>query len=578
MPSGNELLTPLTWQPVPGAGGAQCYPIIRKIDTISSNSYLLRTPDALLLIDPGGLAEQADHLASVIRECRKEHYLPLVVFLTHAHVDHFLSLCQSPALSDPTKSTIAIHEIGAISLAEGDRNVTQAAILGMEITGVEIGLRLLSREGAATPGIPVTLTFPSGASITTIRDMVSTASGAPTQRERITFGAGEGFEIYHTPGHSPDSICLRFGRMLFIGDMLFAANPGVAGLCGWSQDSLVDSIDTITPLIMGDEIDIVCPGHGRVIPVATARTMLNSIRRDAVALRDIKELNTERSQTTAVFAEECLEHVSELFTIMAGRLYYVSYVIDELGDADMAEHLGTLIRSDTVDEMLEGFSAFSEEYRSGKQQPIHLALKAAQVIAKIERSFDGEALARIIEPTQISRAGRLLSDYTTTLRGFSPPTESSEQNISSILEALIISHSVQACSDDDLLLSADDNDAFVQVLLARIGTPPLLKDVEVMFECPDPTLIAAIDRDRFSDLITEMFEDLVGTGATKIQVTAYTSGSSVSITIAGTGCIRSINERETGFMRRACHDAGGSLIYNCSGAIRQFEITLNQLQ
>ena len=90
MPSGNELLTPLTWQPVPGAGGAQCYPIIRKIDTISSNSYLLRTPDALLLIDPGGLAEQADHLASVIEECRKEHDLPLVVFLTHAHVDHFL--------------------------------------------------------------------------------------------------------------------------------------------------------------------------------------------------------------------------------------------------------------------------------------------------------------------------------------------------------------------------------------------------------------------------------------------------------------------------------------------------------
>jgi hypothetical protein len=205
-------------------------------------------------------------------------------------------------------------------------------------------------------------------------------------------------------------------------------------------------------------------------------------------------------------------------------------------------------------------------------------IKAGQVIAKIERSFDGEALARIIEPTQISRAGRLLSDYTTTLRGFSPPTESSEQNISSILEALIISHSVPAYSDDDLLSSADDNDAFVQVLLARIGTPPLLKDVEVMFECPDPMLIAAIDHVRFCDLITEMLEDLVGTGATKIQITAYKSGSSVIITIAGTGCIRSINERETGFMRRACHDAGGSLIYNCSGATRKFEITLNQLQ
>jgi len=578
LPSGNELLTPLTWQPVPGAGGAQCYPIIRKIDTISSNSYLIRTPDALLLIDPGGLAEQADHLASVIRECRKDHYLPLVVFLTHAHVDHFLSLCQSPALSDPTKSTIAIHEIGAISLAAGDRNVTQAAILGMEIAGVEIGLRLLSREGAATPGIPVTLTFPSGASITTIRDMVSTASGAPTQRERITFGAGEGFEIYHTPGHSPDSICLRFGRMLFIGDLLFAANPGVAGLAGWSQESLVDSIDTLTPLIMGDEIDVICPGHGRVIPVATARTMLNSIRRDAVALRDIKELNTERSQTTAVFAEECLSHVSELFTIMAGRLYYVSYVIDELGEVDMAEHLGTLIKSDTVDALLEEFSAFSEEVRTGKQQPIHLALKAAQVIAKIERSFDGAALGRIIDPSLISRASRLIADYTTTLRGFSPPTEYSEQNISSILEALIISHSVTACSDADFLSSADDNDAFVQILLARIGTPPLLKDVEVTFECPDPTLVAPIDHDRFCDLVTEMLEDLVGTGAENIRITAQKSGTAVVVTLAGTGIINSPDERDTGFLRRACHDAGGSLACDCSGGTSRFVITLGQAQ
>ncbi|MCX6688514.1 MAG: MBL fold metallo-hydrolase [Methanoregula sp.] len=575
MPVGKELLTPLVWQPVPGARGAECYPIIRKIDTVSSNSYLLRTPDALLLIDPGGLAEQADHLVSVIEECRKDRYLPLVIFLTHAHVDHFLSLCQSSALTDPTKSTIAIHEIGAIALEEGDRNVTQAAILGAEIGDIGIGLRLLSREGAATPGIPVTLTFPNGASITTIRDMISTASGAPTQRERITFGTGEGFEIYHTPGHSPDSICLRFGRMLFIGDMLFAANPGVAGLCGWSQESLVDSIDTLTPLITGNEIDLVCPGHGRVIPVETARTMINAIRRDAVALHGIEELNPERSQTTAVFAEECLSHVSELFTIMAGRLYYVSYVIEELGEADMAEQLGTLIKSDTVDAMLDEFTAFSEEFRSGKQQPIHLALKAAQVIAKIERSFDGAALGRIIDPSLISRASRLIADYTTTLRGFSPPTEYSEQNISSILESLVISHTVPACSDDDFLSSADDNDAFVQILLSRIGTPPLLKDVEVTFECPDPTLVAPIDHDRFCDLVTEMLEDLVGTGAGNIRITAQRSGSAVVVTLSGTGCIKSLDSHYSGFLRRACHAAGGSFTYDYAGTTSRFVITLD---
>jgi len=578
LPSGDDLLTPLSWQPVPGAGGAECYPVIRKIDTISSNSYLIRTPDALVLIDPGGLAEQADHLISVIDECRKERYIPLVVFLTHAHVDHFLSLLQSSSLTDPELSVIALQEAGVIALREGDRDVTQAAILGLEITNIEIGLCLLSRKGASTPGIPATLTFPNGVTIRTVRDEIAGGSGAPIQREHITIGQGLEIDIFNTPGHSPDSICLRLGRMLFIGDLLFAASPGVAGIVGWSQDALLQSIDAIYSLVCGNEVDIVCPGHGRVISAATAKTMLVSIRKDVLTLGGIEELNKERSLDTATFAEECLEHVSELFTIMAGRLYYVSYVIEELGEADMAEHLATLIRSDTVDELLDSFSAFSEEYRSGKQQPIHLALKAAHVMAKIERSFDGAALGRIIDPTLVSRTGRLLSDYTTTLRGFSPPTESSLQNISSILEALIISNSVPACSDDDLLSSADDNDAFVQVLLARIGTPPLLKDVEVTFECPDPMLVAPIDLDRFCDLVTEILEDLVGTGAEKIQITVYKSGSFVIITITGTGCIRSTSEQETGFMRRACHNAGGSLIYDCSGATRRFEITLNPVQ
>ncbi|MFA5414926.1 MAG: MBL fold metallo-hydrolase [Methanoregula sp.] len=578
MPAGKELLVPLVWQPVPGARGAEIYPVIRKIDTVSSNSYLIRTGNALLLIDPGGLADQADHLAAVIAECRKERYLPLIVFLTHAHVDHFLALLHCPALSDPAMSTIAVHENGAIALERGDRNVTQSAILGMEIAGIEIGLRLFSYAGGLTPGVPVRRTFPSGARISILRDMVCTASGVPTERERLTFGSGNVLEIYHTPGHSPDSICLRFGRILFIGDLLFAANPGVAGLCGWSQDSLVDSIDTLTPLIDGDEIDVICPGHGRVIAIGTGRTMLRSIRKDAVALRDIQELNTERSQTTAIFAEECLSHVSELFTIMAGRLYYVSYVIEELGETDLVEHLATLIKSDTIDAMLDEFSAFSEDYRSGKQQPIHLALKAAQVIAKIERSFDAAALGRIINPSLISRASRLIADYTTTLRGFSPPTERQSLAIAPLVANLIRRNSARVCSDEEILASTDDDDEFVQVLLARIGTPPLFLDVEVTFDCPDESLVALVDPDRFSDLVTDLFEDLVGTGAEQIRVTVQQSGSEIEISLEGIGCIQPPKSQDSGFLRRACHCAGGGFTSGYSGTTRRFGITLELAQ
>jgi len=575
LPSGKQVLVSHVWQPVPGVDGAECYPVIRKIDTVSSNSYLIRTPEALLLIDPGGLREQADHLVSVIEECRKEHFLPLFVFLTHAHIDHFLSIFPIPLFSNPKMSVIAVQENGAIALETGDRNVTQAALFDMDIPCIGTGLRLLSRESTRSPGVPATFTFANGATISSIRYEISTGSGAPVQWERITFGAGMPFDIYYTPGHSPDSICIRFGRMLFIGDLLFAANPGIAGVCGWNRDELVESIEAITPFVSGDEIAVVCPGHGHVMSAATVRTMIDSIRKDALALSGISELNRERSKETAVYAEECLERVSELFTIMAGRLYYVSYVIDELGETDMAEQLATLIKSDTVDELLSSFSAFSLEYRSGKQQPIHLALKAVQVMTKLERLFDGAALGRIIDPTLVTRAGRLLSDYTTTLRGFTPPTERTLVEIPPILESLIMGLSIPACSDEELLSSSDDSDVFVQALLSRIGTQPLLKDMDVTFECPSPGLRAAIDYDRFVDLVTDILEDLVGTGAEKIHITVTKTGESVVVTLAGTGCIQSVNERDAGFMHNACRSAGGSLACDCCGEMHRFVITLD---
>ena len=59
MPGGSGPLLPQQWQPVPGCRDALIYPFIRKVDTVSSNSYLVRTPDVVILIDPGGLPEQA---------------------------------------------------------------------------------------------------------------------------------------------------------------------------------------------------------------------------------------------------------------------------------------------------------------------------------------------------------------------------------------------------------------------------------------------------------------------------------------------------------------------------------------
>lgn len=570
MPGGNEPLISLSWQPVPGAPGAQIYPLIRKSDTISSNSYLIQTEDVILLIDPGGLAEQSAQLAQVIEEIRGDNDRPVFIFLTHAHVDHFFGTQGIPAFTHPDAVVFAVQEAGAASLERGDGKLTQADLLGRTISPVRIGLSLLTDERSGSCGFPISRVFPNGATVTITPGL----SRGGLLQERIRFGSGPSLEVYHTPGHSPDSICLRLGGLLCIGDVLFAANPGIAGLCGWDQSALIRSLDGCESLIADGEIDFVLPGHGRVIMAADARRMFSSIRTDALALENIAELNSERAIETAAFAEDCMEQVNELFTIMAGRLYYVSYVMDELGEADVAEKLSCLIKGNVIDDLLEAFRSFSEEHHKKGGVSIHMALKAGQIIARLERSFDRAGLAHIIDPALVERAARLLSDYTTMLRGFCPPCELSECDLVLYIEALMTGLSVPACSDDNLLSSADDDSAFSRALLKRIGMQPLLSDVEFSFRSAEKHLIVIIDHDDLTDLVTYILEDLVGTGSDTITVHIGRSGDLAHLTISGTGGVTTAGTgKGHGFLQRLSERAGGTLLFSNAGDLRRYVVT-----
>jgi glyoxylase-like metal-dependent hydrolase (beta-lactamase superfamily II) len=123
LPAGNDQLTSLTWQQIPGAAESAIYPLIRKIDILSSNSYLITTPDVIILIDPGGLSDQVEQLSRFIGECRAEKDRPVFVFLTHAHIDHFLGVQSNPAFAHPDA---AVHQAGASALESGDSRVTLA--------------------------------------------------------------------------------------------------------------------------------------------------------------------------------------------------------------------------------------------------------------------------------------------------------------------------------------------------------------------------------------------------------------------------------------------------------------------
>ncbi len=532
MPGGNDTLVPLQWQPVPGCSGAQIYPFIRKIDTVSSNSYLVQTPDAILLIDPGGLPEQAAHLMSVASIIRAERERPLFVFLTHVHVDHYASVLKDPAFAFGDAVVLGIQEDGAVALESGDRKLTQAELLGTDVTPIPVKLRLFPHASARGIAAKEVQEFRSGARIAVTRDTIG-PEGLTLRHERIEFGPGPAFDAYHTPGHSPDSTCFRIGNLLFIGDVLFASAPGIAGQIGWSQEALIRSLDGLIAFLSSGEIAVVLPGHGHLLPLPDTLRMLAAVRKDAVSLANIVQLDHQWALETAAYAEDCMDQVNELFTVMAGRLYYVIYVLEELGESDVAGRVSSLIGGDVIDDLLEAFTAFAEEHHAGRQGSVPLALKAGQVISKLQRAFKKEELAHIIDPMLVLRAQRLLSDYTTILRGFSPPRDPARHELCGLLDMIITGHSVPSCSDDEFLDSADDAEAFAGMLLARIGMPPLLEDIRLAREDQSGEIFGLIDKDHFSDLVTYLLEDLVGTGAGDILIRSERKGKTGTLSFIG---------------------------------------------
>ena len=68
------------------------------------------------------------------------------------------------------------------------------------------------------------------------------------------------FEVLHTPGHTPGSICLydKEKRILISGDTLFENSVGRTDLPGGDHGQLVESLNNLSKL----QVEYLLPGHG----------------------------------------------------------------------------------------------------------------------------------------------------------------------------------------------------------------------------------------------------------------------------------------------------------------------------
>jgi hydroxyacylglutathione hydrolase len=71
------------------------------------------------------------------------------------------------------------------------------------------------------------------------------------------------FQVLHSPGHSPGSLCLYWAekKALFSGDVVFQQGLGRTDLPGGNGDQLKQSIRRLSQL----DVEILLPGHGTTV-------------------------------------------------------------------------------------------------------------------------------------------------------------------------------------------------------------------------------------------------------------------------------------------------------------------------
>ncbi len=173
-----------------------------------ANAYLV---DSSILVDVGMDA------VSIILQLGKYTRQLKTIILTHCHYDH------SGGAGEVAKAfgaKIAIHEEDAGLL--GNANASAASLFGEKMPSIVPDILLKGGE---------------------------------------IFG---GFEVIHTPGHTPGGICLYnpASRSLFSGDTVFQDGSfGRTDLYGGNTQKLIESIKKLSTL----DVNVMYPGHGDIV-------------------------------------------------------------------------------------------------------------------------------------------------------------------------------------------------------------------------------------------------------------------------------------------------------------------------
>lgn len=192
------------------------------VGALSANCYIVGSEKTGkgLIIDPGGDINEISH---AVDDSRLEIK---AIVLTHGHSDHIAALYD---IQRYTGASVAIHR-------EDDD--------------------FLHGRGAYSMMFGISYRTPAP------------ADRLLDEGDAIEIGDLH-FQVIHTPGHTPGSICLRMDNGVFTGDTLMHRGIGTTLMPGSSRRQLIHSIHSRLMVLPDDTL--LYPGHGRQTTVGAER-------------------------------------------------------------------------------------------------------------------------------------------------------------------------------------------------------------------------------------------------------------------------------------------------------------------
>lgn len=181
------------------------------VGSLETNCYLYSNlKKQTIIIDPGAEPEKIE------RTITSKGLIPIAIINTHAHADH---IGANSELKKKYSIPIYAHSLEFPSLVSPEKNLSFFE-----------GLKIISPAGDVALTDGQVLNFP---------DML--------------------LKVWHTPGHTPGSVCLLGDNFIFTGDTIFNGSIGRCDLPGGDEEAMRK---TISRFLKFDGNYILYPGHG----------------------------------------------------------------------------------------------------------------------------------------------------------------------------------------------------------------------------------------------------------------------------------------------------------------------------